>query len=140
MFFINFNCIHCVALLQSDDVNRVMDDRSGRVPLHYAADFGQKDVMEYLVSKGADVNVRATTAGPITCSAAWVALTRNRSHSSTNGMNVGVAVQRQICCKCSLSVSCSRDLAAFLLYSGHFTSTLASLHVYNVQFHPTSCI
>lgn len=71
VFFINFSCIPCVALLQSDDVNRVVEERSGRVPLHYVADFGHKDVMEYLVSKGANVNVRAATAGPITCSAAW---------------------------------------------------------------------
>lgn len=76
--------------MQFDDVNRVLDERSKRVPLHYAADFGQKDVMEYLISKGANVNVRATTAGLITCSAAWVALTRNGNHSGTNGMDVGV--------------------------------------------------
>ncbi|RUS87623.1 hypothetical protein EGW08_004608 [Elysia chlorotica] len=28
----------------------------GRLPLHYAADYGQTDVMEYLLSKGAKVN------------------------------------------------------------------------------------
>ena len=29
----------------------------GRLPLHYAADYGQTDVLEYLLSKGAKVNV-----------------------------------------------------------------------------------
>lgn len=48
----------CCSLLQADDANRTLD--GGRKPLHYAADFGQTDVMEFLISKGADVNVRAT--------------------------------------------------------------------------------
>ena len=30
---------------------------NGRTPLHYAADYGQAEVIEYLISKGADVNV-----------------------------------------------------------------------------------
>lgn len=29
----------------------------GRKPLHYASDFGQTDVVRYLISLGADVNV-----------------------------------------------------------------------------------
>lgn len=29
----------------------------GRPPLHYAADYGQEHVIQYLISKGADVNV-----------------------------------------------------------------------------------
>ncbi|XP_064603015.1 LOW QUALITY PROTEIN: myotrophin-like [Liolophura sinensis] len=29
---------------------------NGRMALHFAADYGQTDVMEYLISKGADVN------------------------------------------------------------------------------------
>ncbi|KAM9334805.1 myotrophin [Symphorus nematophorus] len=41
-------------LVTTDDVNRTLD--GGRNPLHYAADFGQSDVMEYLISKGADIN------------------------------------------------------------------------------------
>lgn len=52
--FIKCSCV----VLQSEDVNRTLE--SGRAPLHYAADFGQTDVMEYLISKGADLNVRAT--------------------------------------------------------------------------------
>lgn len=40
---------------QATDVNRTLD--SGRKPLHIVADFGQKDVMEFLISTGADVNV-----------------------------------------------------------------------------------
>jgi len=28
----------------------------GRPPIHYASDFGQKDVIRYLISKGANVN------------------------------------------------------------------------------------
>lgn len=30
----------------------------GRTPLHYAADYGQSDVVGYLLEKGADINVR----------------------------------------------------------------------------------
>ncbi|GLH12376.1 hypothetical protein R5R35_011698 [Gryllus longicercus] len=37
------------------DVNKEID---GRPPIHYAADYGQGDVIKYLVSKGADVNAK----------------------------------------------------------------------------------
>ena len=30
---------------------------AGRKPLHYAADYGQTEVVEYLLSAGADINV-----------------------------------------------------------------------------------
>ena len=40
--------------LQAVDVNKEID---GRNPIHYAADYGQYDVINYLISKGADVNV-----------------------------------------------------------------------------------
>lgn len=35
------------------DVNAPID---GRCPIHYAADYGQEDVIAYLISKGANVN------------------------------------------------------------------------------------
>lgn len=41
-------------LVTTEDVNRTLD--GGRMPLHLAADFGQTDVVEYLISKGANVN------------------------------------------------------------------------------------
>lgn len=41
-------------------MNRTLD--SGRKPLHVVADFGQKEVMEFLISTGADVNVRDAAA------------------------------------------------------------------------------
>jgi ankyrin repeat protein len=41
---------------QGTDVNALIN---GRTPLHYAADYGQTEVLKFLVSKGADVNVRA---------------------------------------------------------------------------------
>jgi ankyrin repeat protein len=41
-------------LFQEIDVNKEID---GRPPLHYAADYGQGDVIQYLLSKGANVNV-----------------------------------------------------------------------------------
>uniref|UniRef100_A0A3Q2PWR2 Myotrophin n=1 Tax=Fundulus heteroclitus TaxID=8078 RepID=A0A3Q2PWR2_FUNHE len=44
----------CFRPLQADDVDRTLD--TGRKPLHYAADFGQGDVVAYLISKGANVN------------------------------------------------------------------------------------
>lgn len=37
------------------DVNASID---GRPPLHYAADYGQADVLRYLIDKGADVNAK----------------------------------------------------------------------------------
>lgn len=42
---------------QAEDVNRTLD--CGRKPLHIAADFGQKEVMEFLISTGANLNVGA---------------------------------------------------------------------------------
>lgn len=41
-------------LVTAEDVNRTLD--GGRMPLHVAADFGQAAVVEYLISKGANVN------------------------------------------------------------------------------------
>mgnify|MGYP001794374962 CR=1 FL=1 len=41
-------------LLQGVDVNNMCD---GRYPIHFAADYGQTEVVEYLISKGANVNV-----------------------------------------------------------------------------------
>lgn len=40
---------------QDSNVNRTLDN--GRKSLHVCADFGQLKVMEFLISKGADVNV-----------------------------------------------------------------------------------
>lgn len=40
-------------LVTSEDVNREL---SGRPPLHIAADYGHTEVVDYLISKGADVN------------------------------------------------------------------------------------
>ena len=36
-------------------VNQKLD--SGRYPIHHAADYGQSDILAYLISCGADVNV-----------------------------------------------------------------------------------
>ncbi|TNM91619.1 myotrophin [Takifugu rubripes] len=41
-------------LVTAEDVNRTLD--TGRKPLHIVADFGQKEVMEFLISTGANVN------------------------------------------------------------------------------------
>lgn len=43
-----------IVLFQKIDVNALID---GRVPLHYAADYGQTAVLNYLLDKGADPNV-----------------------------------------------------------------------------------
>jgi len=53
-----YTCIYlCLFLLfsQAEDVNRTL--QGGRKPLHYAADCGQAEILEYLLSQGADVNV-----------------------------------------------------------------------------------
>jgi ankyrin repeat protein len=42
-------------LLQNINVNLWIN---GRTPLHYAADYGQNEVVRYLLDKGADANVR----------------------------------------------------------------------------------
>lgn len=39
---------------QDMDVNKLIN---GRTLLHYAADYGQSDVLGYLLEKGADANV-----------------------------------------------------------------------------------
>ena len=44
--------------LQKIDVNSVI---SGRLPIHFAADYGHTAVLEYLISKGAKVNVSHLT-------------------------------------------------------------------------------
>ena len=57
---------------QAEDANRTLD--GGRKPLHYAADFGQKDVVEFLISIGADVNVRTATTSSHCCLFAFICL------------------------------------------------------------------
>lgn len=37
-------------------MNRTLE--GGRKPLHYAADCGQLEILEFLLLKGADINVR----------------------------------------------------------------------------------
>ena len=44
----------CCFAKQKLDVNGMID---GRRPLHFAADYGQKEIIEYLIQLGADVNV-----------------------------------------------------------------------------------
>lgn len=48
-----------------DQVKEIIEEKqfnvnleiTGRYPIHYAADYGQTDVLKYLLSKGADVDV-----------------------------------------------------------------------------------
>jgi len=40
---------------QNADINAEL--LNGRMAIHYAADYGQLEVIEYLVSKGADINL-----------------------------------------------------------------------------------
>jgi len=37
------------------DINKEID---GRPPIHYAADYGQKEVIQYLIEKGVDLNAK----------------------------------------------------------------------------------
>ncbi|XP_026281843.1 myotrophin [Frankliniella occidentalis] len=50
------------------DVNKDID---GRAPIHYAADYGQEDVIRYLVSKGADVNAKDKHGISVLLAAVW---------------------------------------------------------------------
>lgn len=43
-------------LVEQQNVN-VNQEISARCPIHYASDYGQAYVLEYLLSKGADANV-----------------------------------------------------------------------------------
>ncbi|VDM40703.1 unnamed protein product [Toxocara canis] len=40
--------------INESNVNTMIE---GRYPIHYAADYGHTDIVQYLLSKGADVNV-----------------------------------------------------------------------------------
>lgn len=57
---IRFYCISYFIIInlffysQNIDVNQMID---GRMPLHYAADYGQSEVVRYLLDKGANANV-----------------------------------------------------------------------------------
>uniref|UniRef100_A0A8B9ZZ80 Myotrophin n=1 Tax=Anas zonorhyncha TaxID=75864 RepID=A0A8B9ZZ80_9AVES len=44
----------CLFTLKGEDVNRTLE--GGRKPLHYAADCGQLEILEFLLLKGADIN------------------------------------------------------------------------------------
>ena len=46
-------CFHLAS--KGEDVNRTLE--GGRKPLHYAADCGQLEILEFLLLKGADINV-----------------------------------------------------------------------------------
>uniref|UniRef100_A0A671SBG0 Myotrophin n=1 Tax=Sinocyclocheilus anshuiensis TaxID=1608454 RepID=A0A671SBG0_9TELE len=64
-----------VVFVLAEDVNRTLE--GGRKPLHYAADSGQAEMLEFLLSKGADVNapdkhgitplLSATYEGHVSC-------------------------------------------------------------------------
>lgn len=58
-------------LLQKSNINEPIE---GRPPIHYAADYGQKDIIKYLISKGADLNVSSlrvleSSFMPVSCQA-----------------------------------------------------------------------
>uniref|UniRef100_A0A8D2QIW3 Myotrophin n=1 Tax=Zonotrichia albicollis TaxID=44394 RepID=A0A8D2QIW3_ZONAL len=44
----------CYIGAEGEDVNRTLE--GGRKPLHYAADCGQLEILEFLLLKGADIN------------------------------------------------------------------------------------
>lgn len=60
-------CPHFTLLFlwdQKVDVNALIE---GRPPIHYASDYGQKEVIQYLISKGADVNVSHLIIHSLAC-------------------------------------------------------------------------
>lgn len=52
---IHLNIISFGFSYKGEDVNRTLE--GGRKPLHYAADCGQLEILEFLLLKGADINV-----------------------------------------------------------------------------------
>ncbi|XP_022187213.1 myotrophin [Nilaparvata lugens] len=50
------------------DLNKEID---GRPPLHYAADYGQDHVIQYLIQKGADVNIKDKHGISVLLAAIW---------------------------------------------------------------------
>ena len=46
------------AAIETKGLSANETDQNARTPLHWAADFGQVEVMEYLLSKGANVNAK----------------------------------------------------------------------------------
>ena len=46
-------------------------DIGGRTPLHYAADYGQTEVLQYLVSKGANQNAKDKHGITVILAAIW---------------------------------------------------------------------
>jgi len=46
-------------------------DIDGRSPLHYAADYGQTEVLQYLVSKGANINTKDKHGISVILAAIW---------------------------------------------------------------------
>ncbi|XP_059620851.1 myotrophin [Phlebotomus argentipes] len=50
------------------EVNRDID---GRRPIHFAADYGQTEVLEYLITKGADVNALDKHGISVLLAAIW---------------------------------------------------------------------
>ena len=51
------------------DVNSPLE--GGRCPSHYAADYGQLEVLQYLVSKGADVDAKDKHGISVILAAIW---------------------------------------------------------------------
>lgn len=47
--------LYILFIFKGVDINASID---GRLPIHYAADYGQKEVLNYLIDKGANIDVR----------------------------------------------------------------------------------
>ncbi|XP_014205114.1 myotrophin [Copidosoma floridanum] len=50
------------------NVNKMIDNRT---PLHYAADYGQKEVVRYLLDKGADIHAKDKHGITVILAAIW---------------------------------------------------------------------
>ncbi|EDW52408.1 myotrophin [Drosophila sechellia] len=48
--------IDAVQAAFQNDAQKVNEEIKGRFPVHYAADFGQLNVLKFLISLGADIN------------------------------------------------------------------------------------
>ena len=105
---------------------------NGRNALHYAADYGQVEVIKLLLNKGADVNVSVHWTYAYIC-VYCVCL-------------VGVGVRMCVCvcvcvCVCTVYTVCTCSHMQYMQYNTLMTSSLHMyIHTYNYTIFLSTCV